>query len=86
MLLLTRKRDPAFTSAFYDGAPAPKYLLWLSGASHLPPYSSQEPQLGVIERVTIAFLDHYLKRVPLSLPRLLTAGSVPGVAILNANR
>jgi hypothetical protein len=76
---------PSATSAFYDSAPAPKYLLQLLGASHLPPYSSQEPQLGVVERVTIAFLDHYLKRTPGSLPRLLTAGSVPGVATLNAD-
>jgi hypothetical protein len=41
--------------------------------------------LGVVERVTIAFLDHYLKRTPGSLPHLLAAGSVPGVATLNAD-
>jgi alpha-beta hydrolase superfamily lysophospholipase len=76
---------PSATSAFYDSAPAPKYLLELLGASHLPPYSSEEPQLGVVERVTIAFLDHYLKRIPGSLHRLLTAGSVPRVATLNAS-
>lgn len=76
---------PSATNAFYNSAPAPKYLLELLGASHLPPYSSQEPQLGVVERVTIAFLDHYLKQIPGSLHRLLTAGSVPGIATLNAN-
>jgi dienelactone hydrolase len=48
---------PSSTSAFYNSAPAPKYLLELLGASHLPPYSSQEPQLGVVERVTVAFLN-----------------------------
>lgn len=76
---------PSATDAFYDSAPAPKYLLELLGASHLPPYSSQEPQLGVVERVTIAFLDRYLKQSPGSLRRLLTAGSVGGVATLNAD-
>jgi dienelactone hydrolase len=76
---------PSATNAFYDSAPAPKYLLELLGASHLPPYSSQEPQLGVVERVTIAFLDHYLKRTPGSLQRLLRAGNVPRVATLNAD-
>ena len=57
----------------------------LLGASHVPPYSSQQPQLAVVERVTIAFLDHYLKRTPGSLQRLLSAGNVPRVATLNAD-
>jgi alpha-beta hydrolase superfamily lysophospholipase len=76
---------PSATNAFYQGAAAPKYLLSLLGASHLPPYSTQEPQLAVVERVTIAFLDHYLKHLPGSLHRLLSAGNVPGIATLNAN-
>jgi dienelactone hydrolase len=74
---------PSATSAFYDTAPAPKYLLELLGASHLPPYSTQEPQLGVVERVSIAFLGHYLEHT--SLKRLLAAGSVSGVATLEAD-
>ncbi len=75
---------PSATSAFYDSASVPKYLLELLGASHLPPYSSQEPQLGVVERVTVAFLDDYLKHAPGALQRLLAAGAVPGVATLEA--
>jgi len=75
---------PSSTSAFFDGAPAPKYRLELLGASHVSPYSSQQPQLGVVQRVTTAFLDHYLKQTPGSLPRLLAAGGVPGVASLDA--
>jgi dienelactone hydrolase len=74
---------PSATSAFYDAAPAPKYLLELLGASHLPPYSTQEPQLGVVERASIAFLGHYFKHTPLK--RLLRAGSVSGVATLEAD-
>lgn len=53
---------PSLTSAFYDAAPRPKFLLTLHGAGHLPPYTTEEPQLGVVERITTAFLNHYLKR------------------------
>jgi dienelactone hydrolase len=76
---------PSATSAFYDSAPAPKYLLEVLGAAHLPPYSTQQPQLGVVERVTIAFLRHYLEHVPGSLSRMTKAGNVPGVATLDAD-
>ena len=76
---------PSATSAFYDSAPGPKYLLQLLGASHLGPYSTDGPELTVVERVTIAFLDHYLKRTPGSLQRLETATSVPRIATLTAH-
>jgi fermentation-respiration switch protein FrsA (DUF1100 family) len=54
--------EPRFTYKFFDSAAGPKYLLRLLGAGHLPPYTRQQPQLSVLERVTIAFLDGYLKR------------------------
>lgn len=73
---------PGRTRAFYDIAPRPKFLLTLLGAAHLPPYTSQQPQLGVVERVTIAFLDHYLKHG--SLRALIAAGTAPGVARLTS--
>jgi predicted esterase len=41
------------------------FRLALVGASHLPPYTDQQPQLGIVERATTAFLDHYLKGRPL---------------------
>jgi pimeloyl-ACP methyl ester carboxylesterase len=63
--------DPSYTEAYFARARRPKFLVLLTGASHRPPYTSEEPQLGIVERVTIAFLDHYLKRAPLS--RLLAA-------------
>jgi predicted dienelactone hydrolase len=75
---------PALTNAFFESAQRPKYLLSLPGAEHLPPYSDQQPQLGVVERVTIAFLDGYLKHSSKQLRRLATLGSVPGVASLLA--
>jgi alpha-beta hydrolase superfamily lysophospholipase len=56
---------PATTAAFFERAHRPKFLLWLLGASHLPPYTDQEPQLGIVERATVAFLDHYLRGSPL---------------------
>ena len=55
---------PGLTYAFYDIAPPPKFLLTLIGAPHLPPYTDEQPQLGIVERVTIAFLDRYLNHEP----------------------
>jgi dienelactone hydrolase len=74
--------EPKYTYQFFDLAPPPKYLLKLLGAPHLPPYTYEQPQLGIVERVTIAFLDHYLKRLPGSLSRMLAAGRVPGVSTI----
>jgi dienelactone hydrolase len=56
---------PATTAAYFRLARRPKFLLWLLGASHRPPYTVQQPQLGIVERATIAFLDHYLRGSPL---------------------
>jgi fermentation-respiration switch protein FrsA (DUF1100 family) len=56
---------PAMSAGFFRVARRPKFLLWLLGASHLPPYTDQQPQLGIVERATTAFLDHYLKGRPL---------------------
>ncbi|MCW2965488.1 MAG: hypothetical protein JWO17_2740 [Actinomycetia bacterium] len=77
-----RINSPSYTYDFYDAARRPKFLLTLPGAGHLGPYTSQEPQLGVVERVTTAFLDRYLKRG--STQAIVTAGSVRGVARLSA--
>ena len=71
---------PAITDAFFRIARSPKFLLRLLGAEHLPPYTDEQPQLSVVERVTIAFLDHYLKGG--SIRPLLDDGTVPGVATL----
>jgi dienelactone hydrolase len=71
---------PSYTYAFYDAAPRPKFLLKLHGAGHLPPYTTEEPQRGVVERVTTAFLDRYLKHG--SLDQVEQAADAPGVATL----
>jgi dienelactone hydrolase len=75
---------PSATNAFFNVARRPKYLLRLFGAEHLPPYSGQQPQLGIVERVTLAFFDGYLKHRAGALARLVSLGSVPGTASLLA--
>jgi dienelactone hydrolase len=76
---------PFFTYQFFNLAPRPKFLLTLTGASHLPPYTTQQPQLGIVERVSIDFLDRYLKGAQDALRAMSTAGNVRGVAALQAD-
>jgi dienelactone hydrolase len=76
--------QPRFTRQFFAVAPRPKFLLWLLGAPHLPPYTDEQPQLTIVERATIAFLDRYLKRQPGAAARLAAAGAYPGLARLVA--
>jgi fermentation-respiration switch protein FrsA (DUF1100 family) len=76
---------PAATEAFFGPAPAPKFLLWLLGAGHLPPYSSDRAQLGVVERVTTAFLEYYLEHRRSALSALERAGHAAGLARLVAD-
>jgi fermentation-respiration switch protein FrsA (DUF1100 family) len=76
--------DPKYTLAYFKRARRPKFLLRLIGAGHLPPYSYQQPQLGIVERVTIAFLNRYLKRPPGSLRQLISLGAVAGTSSLLA--
>jgi fermentation-respiration switch protein FrsA (DUF1100 family) len=74
---------PANTAGFFRLARRPKFLLWLLGASHLPPYTFQQPQLGIVEQATIAFLDHYLKSRPLRV--FDQAAQRPGFTRLTAD-
>jgi predicted dienelactone hydrolase len=76
---------PVFTYAFFNLAPRPKFLLTLVGASHLPPYTTEQPQLGIVERVTIDFLDAYLKHATKALGAMTIAGNVRGLAALQAD-
>lgn len=73
---------PSFTHSFYDGAPRPKFLLDLFGADHLGPYTGAQPYTGIVERVTIAFMDHYLKHGPRGLQRMQANGNVNAVSAL----
>lgn len=76
---------PSTTYAFFNPAPRPKYLLTLPGASHLPPYTGEQPQLSIVERVTVAFLDRYLKGNRGALARMASAADRPGIAALQAD-
>jgi poly(3-hydroxybutyrate) depolymerase len=73
---------PANTDAYFRRALRPKFLLRLLGASHRPPYTAEEPQLGIVERSTIAFLDSYLEGRPLHT--FVAAASRPGLTRLDA--
>jgi dienelactone hydrolase len=76
---------PIHTDQFFNLAPRPKFLLQLLGASHLPPYTTEQPQLGIVERVSIAFLDRYLKDDRRATSRMVASGNVRGVASLQAD-
>ena len=75
---------PSTTYAFFDPAPRPKYLLTMPGTPHLPPYTSEQPQLSIVEGVTIAFLDRYLKGNLGALERMRRIADRPGLAALQA--
>jgi fermentation-respiration switch protein FrsA (DUF1100 family) len=77
---------PRFTRSFFDVAPPPKYLLTLIGASHLGPYTTEQPQLRIVERVTTAFLDLYLRGRRAALHRIVAAGDVPRVSAVRVVR
>jgi dienelactone hydrolase len=74
--------NPRNTDAFFGVAHRPKYLLRLIGAPHLPPYTVEQPQLTIVERVTIDFLNRYLKGARDALSRMRAAADRPGVALL----
>jgi dienelactone hydrolase len=74
---------PSASYRLFHAAAAPKFLLRLLGAGHRAPYSTDRRELLVVERVTIAFLDHYLKGAPLA--PLLAAGDDASLARLTAD-
>jgi dienelactone hydrolase len=78
-----RINPPGATAAYFRLAHRPKFLLWLLGAPHLPPYTDEQPQLGIVERSTLAFLAHYLDRRPLSA--FTAAARRPGLTRLVAD-
>lgn len=73
---------PASTYLFFHAARSPKFLLSLPGAPHLGPYTSEQPQLGIVERVTTAFLDWFLKQAPDGRARMHADGNVRRLAKL----
>lgn len=78
--------QPRYTYAFFAAARRPKFLLKLIGAGHLPPYTVQQPQLSIVEQVTIGFLNRYLDDQSDGIHEMLRHGDVAGVATLTADR
>jgi dienelactone hydrolase len=77
---------PAQTYAFYDDAAPPKYLLKLLGAGHQPPYTEPGPELTIVEHMTLAFLNRYLKGRSPGLERYTAAGSAGPGSVLTFDR
>jgi predicted dienelactone hydrolase len=75
---------PRNTYRFFDQAARPKFLLQLLGAQHLPPYTTEQPQLGIVERTAAAFLNLYLNHRAGELRRLKRVGDVRGVTALQS--
>jgi predicted dienelactone hydrolase len=55
-----RINPPAYTLHLFHAVSRPKFLLLLDHAGHLPPYTVPGSRLAAVERVSIAFLSHYL--------------------------
>ena len=56
-----RINPPVYTLDLFHAVDRPKFLLLLRHAGHLGPYTVPGSRLAAVERVSIAFLDHYLR-------------------------
>jgi dienelactone hydrolase len=56
---------PVYTLDLFHAVGRPKFLLLLRHAGHLAPYTVPGSRLAAAERVSIAFLNHYLGAGPL---------------------
>jgi fermentation-respiration switch protein FrsA (DUF1100 family) len=65
---------PANTVSLFDAVAHPKFLLLLRGAPHLAPFTRPGLWLATVERVSMAFLDHYLEGGPLGAVAKAAAG------------
>jgi fermentation-respiration switch protein FrsA (DUF1100 family) len=79
-----RFNEPRYTRAYFGAARRPKFMLSLLGAGHLPPYTTSQPDLSIVERTTTAFLDSYLNRRGDPPARLRAVGAVAGASTLLA--
>ncbi|HQU27389.1 MAG TPA: hypothetical protein PLS29_10220, partial [Acidimicrobiales bacterium] len=71
---------PACSVQIYDAAPSPKHYLSLFGLSHTGAYLPAGPARAVVERVTVDFLNAYLKGSSTALGRMASDANVPGLA------
>jgi predicted dienelactone hydrolase len=75
---------PSGTYAYFAAAPRPKYLLRLLGAEHTSPYQDAQPYLGIVERVSTAFLDRFVAGHADAGRQLAADGNVAGQATLHS--
>jgi len=55
-----RINPPVYSLDLFHAVGRPKFLLLLRRAGHLGPYTVPGARLAAVERVSLAFLDHYL--------------------------
>ena len=55
-----RINPPVYTRELFGAVDRPKFLLLLRHAGHLGPYTVPGARLAAVERVSVAFLNHYL--------------------------
>lgn len=60
-----RINPPVYSLDLFRAVGRPKFLLVLRRASHLGPYTVPGSRLAAVERVSIAFLNHYLGTGPI---------------------
>ena len=53
--------EPVYSLRLFHAIDRPKFLLLIERAGHLPPYTVPGSSLALVERVSIAFLDRYLR-------------------------
>jgi dienelactone hydrolase len=63
--LADRINPPVYTLDLFHALGRPKFLLLLRNTGHLGAYTVPGTRLAAVERVSIAFLDHYLGTGPL---------------------
>jgi hypothetical protein len=68
----------------YDGAHQPKYYLSMIGQTHLSAYLVPGAPLRVVVRVTLNFLDGYLRHDVAKRNAITAAGTVPGLATITS--
>ena len=68
----------------YNEAYQPKYYLSMIGQTHLSAYVPPGPAQSVVTRVTIGFLNGYLRHSASALAAMRVAGSVAGVASITS--
>ncbi|MHB8378915.1 MAG: alpha/beta hydrolase family protein [Acidimicrobiales bacterium] len=78
--------NPVYCSVqLYNGAPQPKYYLSMIGQTHLSAYILPGVPFRVVTRVTLDFLDVYLRHETSKRRAINSAGTVPGVASITSS-